>query len=64
MSGGTLVIIEGVSDILQTIYHEGRELKVVTLEEESGKVRLNLRGSGTEVGKAEILLLVCSRVGE
>lgn len=35
------MITEGVSDILQTIYHEGRELNVVTMEEGSGKVRLD-----------------------
>lgn len=40
MSGATLVILEGVDDILQTIYHEGEELRVVAIDEESGKVGL------------------------
>ena len=36
------MILGGVDEILQTIYHEGGELSVVAIDEESGKVRSGL----------------------
>ncbi|KAF8477585.1 RAVE protein 1 C terminal-domain-containing protein [Kalaharituber pfeilii] len=46
VSGQTLVILGGVDEIIQTIYHEGGELTTVSFEEESGKIAV---GSGNRV---------------
>ncbi|KAF8456637.1 RAVE protein 1 C terminal-domain-containing protein [Terfezia claveryi] len=46
VSGETLVILEGVEDALQTIYHEGGKLTVVAIDEGSGKLAV---GSGNDV---------------